>query len=416
MTARGRTGWLLGAIVGLPAAWCLAAWVPSAAAAPAPASGSFSMSPVSPAAVTTRRSDFRYQIRPGQVVTDSVQLFNLSAQPEQLEVYATNAYDTPSGTFALEPKGRARTGIGLWTHLPLSETTVPAQSTQTVTFQVSVPSDAPPGDYAGGLVALATTPSSTPTDSKVAVRQGVATAMFIRVVGKLVPAAVVSGVRVHLSVPPFAPLMGTSWARVGVLVHNTGNTDLTGSVNVRVVDIFGHTVKQFAPIPVRVLVPGAEVTTAEPRWRSLPIAGPERVQTSFEALGIGTSTRTTSVWIVPWATAAAAVAGALLIVVVAVYAVLFVLRRGRRDPLVVPARVQPAPASVEPVRSAPEQLKERHAPASVRRGVAVVAGLVAARMAVAAFGRGSGSSAAGTRTGAKGPHGRRPTNAKGRRR
>lgn len=388
-TARSR--WLLTIFLGPTTLLGLSVWSASAAASPAPTSNSFSLSPVSPDNVAVRRSDFRYQIRPGQAVTDSVQLFNFSAQPKEFELYAANAYDTAAGVFALAPRGASKTGIGLWTQLPVADTAVPAQSSQTITFHVAVPANAPPGDYAGGLVALVVTPSSTPTASKVSLREGVAAAMYVRVAGPLHPAAMVIAVRTHLSVPSLSPVLGTSTARLGVVVHNSGNTDLTGSIQVKVTDMFGRTVKRFAQVPVPVLVPGATVTISEKPWRALPIAGPEHIYATFEALGIHAVSRTASVWVLPWGTVAGAGVLAVFAVFLLTRVVLFLSRR--RTPDRRPARISVAlpthpPASPVP---GPSDGHASHRGVKARHGVAVVAALMVARVVSSAKSRSSGA-------------------------
>jgi hypothetical protein len=302
-------------ILGLALAVTPAAWATS----PPPAVGSFAIAPVSPANVSARRSDFRYQAKPGQMIVDSVQVFNFFSTPQTFELYATNAYDTAAGSFALRPRGSEDFGIGAWTKLSQSQIAVPPSTAQTITFQMSIPRNATPGDYAGGIVALDTTETSgSPSHSRVALREGVATAVFLRLAGRLSPGATIGALRTKLSVPALAPLLGTSDAHIRVVVANTGNTILSGKVWVQVTDVFGHVVKQFRPVVLPGVLPEAKITVTEPAWRELPAAGPEHVHVTFTAQGLHAVRTSTTFWVLPWGLVAGLGAVALLILVVLV--------------------------------------------------------------------------------------------------
>lgn len=343
---------VLGATLGSLSLAVLGPCAVATAASPPSSGGSFAISPVSPANVATRRSDFRYQVKAGQEIVDSVQLFNFFGQPQTFELYATNAYNTHSGAFALKPRGLLRAGIGAWTQLSSAQVTVPAQTAETVPFTMSVPADAQPGDYAGGLVALDVTGTQgASAASKVSLREGVATAVFLRVEGRLSPAATIGFLHAKVSVPSLAPLLGTSDAHIGVLVTNTGNTILRGSLGVQVRDALGHVVKRFDPVKLRELLPGSTVTVSEPAWRQLPAIGPEHVQATLDATGLHVVRAAASFWVLPWGIVAGVGAlAALLLVVLVLLVRLFVTKVARRR------RGRHVAKDRKPRSSQPEQL------------------------------------------------------------
>jgi hypothetical protein len=291
----------------------------------------FALQPVSPTDVATRRSDFRYQVRPGQRLVDSFELFNLSAQPQSFELYATNAYNTPAGGFALRPRSPQDMGVGSWVHLPESQTTLAPSTAQTVTFELSVPSDAPPGDYAGGVVALDLSPSShSSRTSGFSLRQAVATAMFVQVTGALHPAAAIRSVRADVSVPAWAPLWGKSSARVAAVVTNTGNTVLRATVVLTLRGGLGHMRRTLATIDVAALVPGSTVTLTAPGWRRLAVLGPQQVVATLVATGVRIRRASPAFWVLPWGLIAGVAVVSALVVGLAVASTAWVVRAGRR--------------------------------------------------------------------------------------
>jgi H+/Cl- antiporter ClcA len=93
---------------------------------------------------------------------------------------------------------------------------------------------------------------------------------------------------------------GSSAARVGYQVENTGNTILRGRVHVWVTNLFGQTVKTFPSNVLGNLLPSQEANFVEPLWKSLPIAGPQTVHVTFSAVGAKTASGTSTFWVIPW--------------------------------------------------------------------------------------------------------------------
>src|SRR3954469_20236952 len=121
-------------------------------AGPAPAGWT-----LEPAAATGAggRSFFDYTLAPGEAVQDYVKLSNLSNHARTFILYAADAYTTQQGSFALRLRDQPRTGLSSWVSLPFTKRTVPAGTSVTFPFQMGIPREADPGDWAGGIVALA---------------------------------------------------------------------------------------------------------------------------------------------------------------------------------------------------------------------------------------------------------------------
>ena len=312
------------------AAVAVAGSVLVASATPAGAVGTagFSLAPMSPPGAITPRGAFHYDLRPGETIADSVVLTNETNQLQQFELWPADAYNTPAGgDYALRPYGYRMTGVGTWVDLRVGPGIhgLPAHSSVTINFTVTVPANATPGDHAGGIVALDVTPQSPVSTGKThfVVHEGVADAIFVRVQGPIHAAAVVNRISVADSTPALG--FGGSHATISYQLENTGNTVLSGFVHVTVTDLFGRTVKTFKPISVQKFVPGGRFTGTEPAWAPLPFAGPETVHVRFVATGLPTVTAATTFWILPWGL------GLIVLAALAGLGALFVWRRRSRS-------------------------------------------------------------------------------------
>lgn len=319
----------------LAAAALAGAVVIGATTAPPPAAatsnGAFSLQPS--AAGGPARSVFAYAVRPGRRVEDLAVLRNLTSSTQTFELYAADAYDTAvGGTFALRARGQRDTGVGAWVRLATDRVTVPPHGSTLVPFVVDVPADAPPGDHAGGIVALDVAGSSERRGRvRLLVHNGVGIRVLVRVTGPLRPRFHVGSLRLSTSVPALSFLDGSSRALVRLPLADTGNTSLDVTVRLHAVGTFGRALLSFAPQHLT-LLPGSRVVVSEPVWSPLPVIGPtvhlqatvRATQAGFGRAVVATRSASASFLDVPWAL----VAGVLALLGVA--ASVLVRRRKRR--------------------------------------------------------------------------------------
>jgi len=263
---------------------------------------SFSLTPAS-ATGATPRTAFRYDALPGQTINDSVVLANSTSQLEDFQIWASDGYNTTvGGAFALRPFGYPMTGVGTWidTHLGSAVYGLAGGTSVTINFSLTVPANATPGLHAGGIEALNVTPVAQPAHGPAhfVIHRGIGAAVFIQVAGPVRAAAAVSGISVNSSVPAIG--FGSRTADVSFQLENTGNTLLTGKAVATVTDLFGTTVKTFAPVGVAAFVPGGRFTVQEPTWTNLPFIGPETVHVTFTSTGMKEATGQSTFWIFPW--------------------------------------------------------------------------------------------------------------------
>jgi hypothetical protein len=222
----------------------------------------------------TARPAFEFVANPGQVLNDRVTVSNLTTQPINFVFYGADAYNTAvGGAFALKLPVQRQIDVGAWIQLPIGGLSVPARTQATIPYTLTVPLNATPGDHAGGIVAENSAPTSQNQGGvRVSVLKGVGTRIYLRVNGPLHPGVSITKATSKASIGPLAFATGSGRGSVSFKVLNTGNVSLDAVAKVKAVDLFGNTVKNYRPIPLGPLLPGANITLSEPTI-SLPRIG-----------------------------------------------------------------------------------------------------------------------------------------------
>ncbi len=172
------------------------------------------------------RQDYGYTLNPGGRIEDGIVVVNDGATPLHLALHAANGVTTRTGELDLVTKDATSTGLGAWVHPDRDDVTVPPGESVEVPFAITLPNDAAPGDYVGGIV------TSQAQAGEVGIR------IRLRVGGALKPSVSVESVRVHYSGTP-NPL-GKGDATVTYTIHNTGNAILSARQTVSVSGPFGR--------------------------------------------------------------------------------------------------------------------------------------------------------------------------------
>ncbi|MFC9971647.1 WxL protein peptidoglycan domain-containing protein [Spirillospora sp. NPDC127200] len=292
-----------------------------AAGAAAPGKGGFTWA-VRPSGPTgpSGRDYFVYTASPGQRIKDRVTITNLGDKPLTLRVYATDAFNTADGAFALLTADRQATGVGTWAAFDAGTQTVKPGERVQVPFTLTVPANATPGDHSGGIVTAVTEQRTSTGGQRVNVDRRVAARVHVRVNGPLTPSAQVDSLTADYS----APAAGAGSMKVTYRVRNTGNVRVTASARITTAGPFGWTRGKAVSRPIPELLPGNSYTFTE-RVAGVVPAGPltSSVRLSLADPATGGAlpsrpvVRTASAWGVPWLGLAAlvlAMAGAVVLV------------------------------------------------------------------------------------------------------
>jgi hypothetical protein len=292
---------------------------------------------------TDQRGALRYVVTGGTVICDSVALSNSSQHPISVRLYSADAYNTNDGGFAFTAfKDRPR-GVGTWIALPFGRVTVPAGRSAEIPIVVRVPTNASPGDTAGGVVAQDTKirQGKSVGGASLGVRAGVGVRLYAQVAGLRKPELTVSKLTLDLPGGLRTALLGADSAKVRYRVTNSGNVILTpeatGQVTTRTATM---------TLPAHQLdetLPGGTTLIADQvhglRWGSL--VGRVQVKVVVTAPGADPVTVVATGWRVPWLSLL------VLATLLALGMGILVVRRLRHRPT-----LEEAPAEVlEPVGS-----------------------------------------------------------------
>ncbi|MGW2348130.1 WxL protein peptidoglycan domain-containing protein [Actinacidiphila glaucinigra] len=180
------------------------------------------------------RSSYSYSANPGGQVKDAMVVANRSTAPLRLALYASDGYTTDTGQLDLLTKDKKSVGIGAWVHADRDSVVIKPGKTAEIPFTVTVPDNATPGDYVGGIL---TSLKQSDEAQGINVDRRLGIRVKLRVSGALKPKLAVEDLHVDYSGP--ANPFGTGDATVTYTIHNTGNAMLSARQSVSAAGPFG---------------------------------------------------------------------------------------------------------------------------------------------------------------------------------
>ncbi|MEV6425544.1 DUF916 domain-containing protein [Streptomyces sp. NPDC051662] len=180
------------------------------------------------------RSSYSYTVNPGGQVKDAMVVANRSKSPLELTVYAADGFTTDTGQLDLLTQNKKSVGIGAWAHAGRGSVVIKPGKSAEVPFTVSVPGNATPGDYVGGIL---TSLKQADDAEGINVDRRLGIKVKLRVSGELKPKLAIEDLQVDYSgsANPFAK----GDATVTYTIHNTGNALLSSRQTVSVSGPFG---------------------------------------------------------------------------------------------------------------------------------------------------------------------------------
>ncbi|GAA1313914.1 hypothetical protein Psi02_64590 [Planotetraspora silvatica] len=180
------------------------------------------------------RSSYSYDVNPGGRVEDAMVVANKGKSPLKLGVYAADGFTTDTGQLDLLTKDKKSVAIGAWVRAGRDSVTIQPGKSVEIPFTVTVPDNATPGDYVGGILTSLTQADEAEginVDRRLGIR------VKLRVSGELKPTLAIENLSLDYagSFNPFA----TGDATVTYTIHNTGNAMLSAQQTVSVAGPFG---------------------------------------------------------------------------------------------------------------------------------------------------------------------------------
>jgi hypothetical protein len=265
------------AVLWLSALVCLAVLAPTA-----PAHAADTGSPAKAAATKTQpkkvgfgvvpatahgldsRSLFSFGLTPGSVAYDHVAIVNYSPKPLNLDVYSSDALNSPEGGFALRAAAEEPFDLGAWLLVGKESRSrtisIPGRRKDgspgrvILPVTITVPSNATPGDHAAGIVASLTTLGKNPKGQNIKLEQRVAGRVYVRVNGPLLPSLMVTSMKAHFVASSWPWKPGS--VVVDYTVSNTGNLRMGFKPSLTVKGPLGLGARSAREEPVAELLPG----------------------------------------------------------------------------------------------------------------------------------------------------------------
>ncbi|MFU8870359.1 WxL protein peptidoglycan domain-containing protein [Micromonospora sp. SL4-19] len=288
------------------------------------------------------RSSFSYAVNPGGQVKDAMIVANRGKAPLSLTVYAADGFTTGTGQLDLLTTDKKSVGIGVWFRGELDRIAIQPGKTVEVPFTVTIPDNATPGDYAGGIVTSLTQASEA---EGINVERRLGIRIKLRVSGELTPNLAIEDLHVDYA-GSFNPFVKGD-ATVTYRIHNTGNAILSARQAVSISGPFG-----WLPADAGGTASPPELLPGESWKVTVPVHGvapavrlaatatltPLLTDASGSTTSLDPVQVTTHGWAVPWALSL------LVIVLIAgvVGALLLTRRRGARRKLREDTRVREA--------------------------------------------------------------------------
>jgi hypothetical protein len=181
------------------------------------------------------RQNYSYTLNPGGQLKDGLVVANHGTTPLHLAVYAADGFTGKGGRLDLVTKDAKSTRVGAWVHTDRPDVTVQPGASAEVPFTVTLPGNAAPGEYMGGIVTSLTQAGEADggnEDRRLGIR------IRLRVGGELNPSLSVEDLHVRYSGTPNP--FGKGDATVTYTIHNTGNAILSARQAVSISGPFGR--------------------------------------------------------------------------------------------------------------------------------------------------------------------------------
>ncbi|WP_051973425.1 WxL protein peptidoglycan domain-containing protein [Cryobacterium sp. MLB-32] len=208
--------------------------------------------------VDQSRSRFSYQVEPGQTLHDEYLVENTGTTVQSVTVYATDAFNTEDGSFALLEGNAGAVDAGQWITFDNGtnrmQVTLDPGAQQVLPFAVNTPADASPGDHAGGMIVSALSPAG-----QVSVDRRVGIRLYVRVKGPLQPALTISSIESSYQ-PSINPFAGET--TITMTLSNAGNVSLSADTVAQVRGFFGIPLSGLTDQAIPEMLPGTSRTVS----------------------------------------------------------------------------------------------------------------------------------------------------------
>jgi len=273
---------------------------------------------------TDNRRQFNVELKPGDTKSDSIVIENNNEQPITLLLYGADATHSNQGSFALVNRTATQRTVGNWVKFKDSTVTLKGGEKKEIPFNIVMPDQVTPGNYAGGIAAETTTVQDQTADKK-STNTGAGVVISSRLVVKLF-ISVPGEKNVKYNWDDYAQSVTANDKQRFVLsFSNGGNAAIAVEPKIEISNLFGGSDE--IKIPDTTLLQGEKVTVPYD-WDKKPLFGyfTAKASTTFWEYDVVNNqninpivqTKTLNFWIIPWNIAAIIIAVIVLILIVVV--------------------------------------------------------------------------------------------------
>lgn len=206
--------------------------------------GSIGIAPANPKVGNLRsRSIFIHTLKGGETVEDGVRVFNYTKEPRTVKIDAVDSVAAVDGSFSCKQNSEKKTDVGQWIQLSQNEVVVQPGESEAVSFTITVPKDAGPGEHGACITAQDTKNTGSKKEGGIALGFRNAIRVAITVPGKIVKQLTIQKVEIDRN--------EKGNYTVSPVSKNTGNVSLDVTTRVQLRSVFGQeTPVQKATYPV----------------------------------------------------------------------------------------------------------------------------------------------------------------------
>lgn len=272
------------------------------------------------------RAIFEYDVKPGDVISDSLSVRVIGPNQITFGVYGSDALLNESGVFDVLPEAKPSRDVGSWVEMERARLTVAGDDRAEIPFTLTVPANATPGDHVGGIVTSVATDLDAGKGGNVRLDRRLGARIYLRVAGELKPAIAISRptVSYRASANPFGGRTEISYT-----ITNKGNTRVQGKRAVKVGGVLGGS-SIHRDLPE--LLPGAILSFTEtlagpraigPATVKVEIEPREQLKGELPTSAFVAAAGSVGIWAVPWSQ--------IVLILLLGFAVATVVIRRRRD-------------------------------------------------------------------------------------
>jgi len=224
--------------------------------APSVFAGSYQLSPKGAQFVEDRNIRYQYTLDTGQIVEDTLSIQRKMGRKDAYEVdldlYVVDAYMTSNGFLGMSPEDQDQLHIGQWITYEVSDYNMLGSTSLEVPLTISIPENATPGQYIGGLILIEKKSDSESTDqSGSTIKLRYATAISINLEGELKPSYEVKNISYTIE---------DNILNLEFDFFNTGNVAYTLEGDFLLDGLY---TSESVTIPSRTVLPGQNITISQ---------------------------------------------------------------------------------------------------------------------------------------------------------